>query len=60
MDDIDDFHLQQLQKGGNRKLLEFIELYDMKKFDNHDLFITKGLEFYRKKLAEATIKNEPL
>ena len=31
----------------------------MKKFDNHDLYITKGLEFYRQKIAEATIKNEP-
>ena len=29
----------------------------MKKFDNHDLYITKGLDFYRSKLAEATIKN---
>ena len=32
----------------------------MKEFDNHDLYITKGLDFYRKKLAEATINNEPL
>ena len=31
----------------------------MQKFDNHDLYITKGLDFYRQKLAEATIKNEP-
>ena len=32
----------------------------MKEFDNHDLYITKGLEFYRSKLAEATIKNSTL
>ena len=32
----------------------------MKEFDNHDLYITKGLEFYRAKLAEATIKNVTL
>ena len=57
MDDIDNLHIQQLKFGGNRKLLEFIELYKMKKFDNHDLYITRGLEFYRQKLADAAINN---
>ena len=40
--------------GGNRKFLEFVNLYQLTKLSNHDLFITKGIEFYRKKLSECT------
>ena len=60
MDAIAEFHQDLMEEGGNRKFLEFVELYQLKKLNNHDLFITKGIEFYRKKLYECSQAKQKL
>ena len=46
-----------LEKGGNRKFLEFIKMYNIKNNkENRDVkFLTKAMEYYRKKLHEAAL-----
>ena len=47
MDKIDELHVKMLKEGGNRKFLEFVKLYELEKFSQHDKYITKACEFYR-------------
>lgn len=53
MDKIDDLHLKMLKYGGNRKFLEFMNLYEISNNDDdrHQKYITKACQFYREQLS---------
>lgn len=59
MDKIDDLHLKMLKYGGNRKFLEFINLYEIQNNDDdrHQKYITKACEFYREQLSHRAIND---
>lgn len=57
MDKIDQHHLNMLKHGGNRKFLEFLNLYQISNnSDSRDTkYVTKAVEYYRKLLSNAAV-----
>jgi len=59
MDKIDDLHLKMLKFGGNRKFLEFMNLFEIPNNDGdrHQKYITKACKFYREQLSNRAIND---
>ena len=59
MDKIDELHLKMLKYGGNRKFLEFLNLYEISNNDDDRQlkYFTKACEFYREQLLKRAIND---